>query len=141
MTVVQSILPMAILSFLQEAKNNKVRIRIEEAIFKAFSDFETNGISEEDLSRIKAGQETDFYNSLSSVLGKGFQLAQYEIFAGDPAFINQDVKNILAVTTEDVTRVYNEYIKGKHFVATSFVPKNQVNLALQNSTLADIVEE
>ena len=115
--------------------------KLEDGIFKAFADFEANGISEDDLNRIKAGQETDFYNSLSSVLGKGFQLAQYEIFADDPAFINKDVKNILAVTPEDVMRVYNTYLKNKHFVATSFVPKNQVNLALQNSTLADVVEE
>ena len=114
---------------------------VEKAIFKALLDFEANGISETDLIRIKAGQETGFYNSLSSVLGKGAKLAQYEIFAGDAAFINQDVKNILAVTPEDVISVYNTYIKGKHYVATSFVPKNQANLALQNSTLADIVEE
>ena len=115
--------------------------KVEEGILRAFSDFEKNGISNEDLERIKAGQETDFYNGLSSVLGKGFQLAQYEIFAGDPAFINQDVKNILAVSTDDVMRVYNKYVKGKHYVATSFVPKNQANLALQNSSLAEIVEE
>ena len=113
----------------------------EDAIFKAFKDFETHGLSEDDLNRIKAGQETKFYNSLSSVLGKGAQLTQYEMFAGDPAFISQDIKNILAVTKEDVMRVYTTYIKDKHFVATSFVPKNQTNLALQNSTLADVVEE
>jgi zinc protease len=115
--------------------------KVESAIFKALSNFEANGISIKDLDLIKAGQETDFYNGLSSVLGKGAQLAQYEIFAGDPAFINQDVKNILAVTTEDVMRVYNTYIKDKHFVATSFVPKNQANLALQSSTLANVIEE
>ncbi len=115
--------------------------KVEKAVFKALLDFEANGISETDLNRIKAGQETDFYNSLSSVLGKGAKLAQYEIFAGDAAFINQDVKNILAVKPEDVIRVFNKYIKGKHYVATSFVPKNQVDLALQGSTLADVVEE
>ena len=111
------------------------------AIKDGFKDFELNGISEEDLSRIKAGQETDFYQGLSSVLGKGFQLAQYEIFAGDPGFINQDVKNILAVTPEDVMRVYNTYIKEKNHIATSFVPKGQKNLVLDNSQLADVVEE
>lgn len=110
-------------------------------INEGFSNFETNGISQADLDRIKAGQETSFYNSLSSVLGKGFQLAQYEIFAGDPGFVNQDVKNILNVTTEDVTRVYNQYVKDKHFVATSFVPKEQKALALNDSKLADVVEE
>ena len=103
--------------------------------------FEAEGISEKDLNRIKAGQETVFYQGLSSVLGKGFQLAQYEIFANDPGFINQDVKNILAVTPEEVMRVYNQYVKDKNYVATSFVPKNQKSLALLDSKLADVVEE
>ena len=111
------------------------------AINKGFKDFENNGISDDDLNRIKAGQETNFYNGLSSVLGKGFQLAQYEIFAGDPGYINEDVKNIIAVTADDVMRVYNTYIKDKNYIATSFVPKEQVNLVLENSQLANIVEE
>ena len=110
-------------------------------INEGLSKFETEGISQSDLDRIKAGQETSFYNSLSSVLGKGFQLAQYEIFASDPGFVNQDVKNILAVTSEDVMRVYNQYVKDKHYVATSFVPREQKALALRDSKLADVVEE
>ena len=114
---------------------------VASAISEGFRDFENNGISEEDLNRIKAGQETNFYRNLSSVLGKGFQLAQYEIFAGDPGFINQDVKNILAVTPDDVMRVYNTYIKDKPYIATSFVPKGQMNLVLDNSQLAHVVEE
>ena len=111
------------------------------AIKDGLKDFEINGISNEDLGRIKAGQETRFYQGLSSVLGKGFQLAQYEIFAGDPAFINQDVKNILAVTPEDVLRVYKTYIKDQNYIATSFVPKGQKNLVLDNSQLANVIEE
>ena len=115
--------------------------RVASAIEDGFRDFELNGISEEDLNRIKAKQETDFYQGLSSVLGKGFQLAQYEIFAGDPNFINQDVKNILAVTSDDVMHVFNTYIKGKNYIATSFVPKGQKSLVLDNSQLANVVEE
>lgn len=114
---------------------------VRSGITEALQDFEANGISQSDLDRIKAGQETNFYNGLSSVLGKGFQLAQYEIFAGDPAYINEDVKKILAVTSEDVMRVYNQYIKGKNYVATSFVPKGKVDLIIDGSQLAEVVEE
>jgi zinc protease len=106
-----------------------------------FAKFEAKGISEADLDRIKARQETNFYQGLTSVVGKGFQLAQYEIFASNPAFINQDVKNILVVTPEDVMRVYNKYVNGKNYVATSFVPKTKKDLALSDSKLADVVEE
>ncbi len=111
------------------------------AIQMAFAKFEKEGISAKDLSRIKAGLETQFYNSLSSVLGKGAQLAQYNIFAGNPGFIEKDVNSILAVTTADVMRVYNKYIRNKHFVATSFVPKGKIALALQGATKAAVVEE
>ena len=114
---------------------------VMDGINEAFKDFETNGISKQDLNRIKAGQETAFYSNLSSVLGKGFQLAQYEIFAGNPSYITQDVQNILAVTTEDVMRVYQKYIKDKNFIATSFVPKGESDLVLTGSKLATVVEE
>ena len=111
------------------------------AINEAFTKFEKEGISEKDLSRIKAGQETQFYNSLSSVLGKGAQLAQYNYLTNDPGYVEKDIKNILAVTPADVKRVYEKYIKGKNYVATSFVPKGETQLALENSRKAEVVEE
>jgi zinc protease len=114
---------------------------VVKAITEAFAKFEKEGISEKDLSRIKAGLETRFYNSLSSVLGKGSQLAQYNIFAGDPGFIEKDLNYTLAVTPADVMRVYEKYIKNKNYVATSFVPKGQLSLALEGSTKAEVVEE
>ncbi len=112
-----------------------------EAVQEAFSRFEANGMAERDLNRIKAGQETQFYNRLSSVLGKGFQLAQYNIFADDPGFINQDIQNILNVSSEDVMRVYNTYLRDKNFIATSFVPKGRLEQALEGSDKAEVVEE
>ncbi|MBT8319909.1 MAG: insulinase family protein, partial [Gramella sp.] len=111
------------------------------AIDETFKEFERNGIPQKDLKRIKAGLETKFYNSISSVLGKGFQLAQYEIFAKDPNFINKEVDKMLAVTVKDVMRVYKKYIKDKNYVATSFVPKGKLDLALENSEKAAVVEE
>ncbi len=115
--------------------------KVNQAINEALIEFENKGFSEQDLSTIKAGQETTFYRGLSSVLGKGFRLAQYNIFTKDPGFINKEAKNILAVTKEDVLRVYNKYIKNKHVVATSFVPKGQQDLALKNSVKSQITEE
>ena len=114
---------------------------VKTAVDEAFAQFEAEGISEKDLQRIKAQQETNFYNGISSVLGKGFQLAQYQIFAGDPSFINKDIKNILSVSKEDVMSAYNTYLKGRYFVSTSFVPKGQKDLVLSGSEKAEVVEE
>ncbi|MBO6496762.1 MAG: insulinase family protein [Roseivirga sp.] len=123
------------------AYSDKDLDEVAKAIEEAFEKFEAEGISEKDLSRIKAGQETSFYNGLSSVLGKGFQLAQYNIFANDPGFIKKDIERILAVSTADVKRVYEKYIKDKNFIATSFVPRGQKDLALASSEKAEVVEE
>src|SRR6056297_1985964 len=114
---------------------------VEAAVNEAFSRFEEEGFTDEDLKRIKAGIETGFYNGLSSVLGKAFQLAQYNIFTGDPGYINEDIQKTLAVTKDDVMRVYGQYIKGKNFIATSFVPENQAGLTLENSVKAVVEEE
>lgn len=114
---------------------------VMKAVDEAFAKFESEGIPQSALDRIKAGEETQFYSGLSSVVGKGFKLAQYEIFAGDPGYVGKDIANILDVTTQDVMRVYNTYIKGKNYIATSFVPKGQVNLGLEKSVLAEIEEE
>ena len=123
------------------AFNNVKLDDVKAGIEKAFAKFEAEGISEKDLNRIKAGQETRFYSSLSSVLGKGTRLASYNTYTGNPGFVTEDIKNTLAVTTEDVMRVYNQYIKNKNYVATSFVPKNSAKLALEGAVLANVVEE
>jgi len=115
--------------------------KVKEGIDIALVNFEKKGFTKADLERIKAGQETAFYRGISSVLGKGFQLAQYNIFANDPDFINKNGKKILAVTSDDVWRVYNKYVKNKPFVATSFVPKGQTQLALSNSTTVTVEQE
>ena len=123
------------------AFNNTKLDDVKIGIDKAFAEFEQSGIPQKDLDRIKAGLETDFYSSLSSVLGKGSRLASYNTYTGDPGYVTKELNQTLAVTTEDVMNVYNKYIKGKNFIATSFVPKGDQQLALSNSIEAEVVEE
>ncbi|WMW80799.1 pitrilysin family protein [Undibacterium cyanobacteriorum] len=108
---------------------------------QAFDKFEKEGISDSDLARIKAGEETQFYQSLSSVLGKSSLLAEYNYLNGNPGYISIDIQKTQAVTAADVMRVYQQYIKGKPFVATSFVPKGKLSQVLTGSTKAEVVEE
>lgn len=107
----------------------------------AFASFEANGITEKDVARINAGQKTNFYDEVSSVLGKAFLISQYNSVLGDPGYINEEIQFIQNVTPEDVQSVYEKYIKGKSYIATSFVPKGTQELALAGSQMADIVEE
>jgi len=123
------------------AFENKPLDQVAVSVDKAFAKFEKEGISERDLNRIKAGLETRFYNSVSSVLGKSALLAEYNYLTGNPGHIEEGIRKTLAVTTADVRRVYDTYIKSKPYVATSFVPRGKLELALSGSAKADVVEE
>ena len=114
---------------------------VEKAIFEGFEKFEKDGFTEEDLIRIKAKNETGFYNSFASVQGKAFQLAEYATFTGDPEYYKKDFAAAQSVTMNDIKNVYKKYIKGKNFIETSFVPKGKVNLISEGSVNAGLVEE
>ncbi|MBT8487839.1 MAG: insulinase family protein [Gemmatimonadetes bacterium] len=114
---------------------------VEQAVYAALERFETEGFDEDDLDRIKARYETGFYNGISSVLGKSFQLALYNEFAGSPGYLGEDLQRYMDVTQDDVWRVYRQYIEGQNYVATSFVPQGQVELVVDGSELFPIEEE
>jgi len=126
---------------LMDAKEGEDIDGLQDGLNKAFARFEENGISEADLDMIKTAQEVGFYDNLQSALGKAIQLGQYNVFTDDPGFINTDLKNMQAVTTADVMRVYNTYIKDKPRVMTSIVPKGATELTLEGANLASIIEE
>lgn len=114
---------------------------VRRAIDRAFDRFESEGVPADELRRVKAGTETAFYGGLSSALGKAFSLAQYAIFADDPGFLDEDLERTLAVTADDVLRVYQTYVADRPFVAASFVPRGRADLALEGSERAEVVEE
>jgi zinc protease len=111
------------------------------AINEGLAKFDSEGFPETELQQIKATLETGFYQGLSGVLNKAFQLATYNEYAGDPGFVSEDIARLQAVTREDVMRVYRTYLKGRNFVETSFVPQDSPALAIEGAALAEVFEE
>ena len=114
---------------------------VENAVFEGFKKFEEDGISDRDIERVKARLETDFYNGMSSLIDKSFNLAMYNTFVNDPGYMVEDLKKLQSVTKEDVLRVYETYIKDKFYIATSFVPKGELEKIAEGSVKAYVVEE
>ncbi len=114
---------------------------VEDGIKEAFSRFEKEGFTAQDVERQKAGLEFSFYSSIDSVFGKATQLGNYNMLTGSPDFISKDFQNEMEVTKDDVWRVYNQYIKGKNYVLLSVVPSGRANLSAPNSTPFLIPEE
>ncbi len=128
--------------FIVRANADKDLDSVKLAIESSLNDFEINGFSDNQLKRIKAELETQLYEGFSTVLDKAFQLVQDNEFIGDPGYIAQTVKLFNDVTREDVIRVYEKYIKNKHYVMTSVVPKSKIDLAVSGSEKANVwIEE
>ncbi len=123
------------------ANDGKNLKEIESSIFEAFKRFETDGITANDVERVRSIMEKDFYSMLNSIYYKSVQLAFYNTYKNDPGYITKDIADIKSVTIADIQRVYNTYVKDKPFVATSFVPKGKLDLMADNSEKAIVKEE
>lgn len=101
----------------------KTLAEFETEMRQVLLDFEKAGVTDDDITKFKANQESNFINGLASVSGKVSQLAYYETFLNNPNGIKNDLNRYQSITKEDVLRVYNKYIKGKPAVILSVVPE------------------
>jgi len=60
------------------------------------------------------------------------KIGEYKLFTGDPNYYKKDIAGLQAVTTADVMRVYETYIKDKPVLYTSIVPKGQSDRRARN---------
>jgi zinc protease len=106
---------------------------------KTLAEFEKMGPTDEQVARFRASREARLVNGLSSVSGKVSQLAAAQTFFNNPNRIPQELKELRALTKADVQRVYNKYLRGKHAVILSVIPKgkaSEVAAAKDNYTVS-----
>ena len=105
----------------------KTLAEMEKLVRASLDSFEKRGVTDEDITKFKGSAEAQYINGLQSVAGKVSQLAQFQTFTGNPNMIGKLLNMYRSVTKEDVMRVYNQYIKGKHCVVLSVLTKGQEN--------------
>ena len=102
---------------------------IETRVDSIIARFKRDGPTDEEVKRVKAGQELQFLNGLQSNLGKAFQLAEDQTFFNDPSHsFRVDYPRTQAVTAADIKRVANKYL-GSARVVLSNVPIGKPELA------------
>jgi zinc protease len=99
-------------------------------IMASFTEFESRGVQDDDLKRVKASIETGTVFGLQSVSGKVRALAAGETFDNNPDRIKEDIARYNAVTKADVLRVYEQYVKQQPAVILSVVPEGAIELAV-----------
>ena len=96
---------------------------IEKLLNETLSNWEKTGVTDDDIKKYKASYQSNLYNTLATVQGKGSQLAANQTYANNPNYLKTELANNLKVTKADVMRVYNTYIKNKFAVILSCIPK------------------
>jgi len=101
---------------------------LERIVRASLDEFETRGVVDDDLTRVKMSIVSGMIYSLESAAGKVARLASHQIYTGNPNFTGDDIARYENVTKEDVMRVYRQYIKGKSAVVMSIVPPGQMSM-------------
>ena len=96
---------------------------LEIVVRNTMKEFEKRGVTDADLQRFKAQTEAQTVSSLASVSGKSSQLAANQTFFNNPNYLTVETKRLQSLTKADVQRVYDQYLKGKHAVILSVLPK------------------
>ncbi|MES2328060.1 MAG: pitrilysin family protein [Bacteroidota bacterium] len=101
---------------------------MEQLVGEALAEFEKRGVTDDDVEKFKNAYESRAISGLASVSGKVNQLAAFQTFAGNPNMMSTLLAMYRGLTKEDVMRVYNKYIKGKHRLVLSVVTKGAENV-------------
>lgn len=106
---------------------------MEKLMREAIAQFETRGVSDEDLIRFKNKLEAYMIQGLESVSGKAAKLASYQTFKGNPNYIAKELEALKKLKKEDVIRVYNTYLKGKPSVIISVFAKGKKDVVKEDN--------
>ena len=107
---------------------------VETEVRRVLAEWEKKGATADDVAKFKAQFQSDLYNQLSTVQGKGATLASYFTLAHNANNLKEEIKRYMAVTTADVMRVYNTYLKNKPAVILSCLPKGKGDLRAKADT-------
>ncbi len=84
-------------------------LELESAIYTEIEKIKTDGISEEELQKIKNQKLMEFYSQVETIDGKSNTLGSYELFFGDYKKMFNAPENYNKVTAKDIQEVANKY--------------------------------
>jgi zinc protease len=103
--------------------------QLEQVTDSVLDRLKSDGPTDDEIARAKAGAELSFVSGLESNLGKASTLASDDAIFGDPGHsFTVDYPRAQAVTAADVKRVANKYLTSGRIVL-SVVPTGQIGKA------------
>ncbi|MBC7758720.1 MAG: insulinase family protein [Phormidesmis sp. FL-bin-119] len=96
--------------YLQSAKDVK-DADLENAVYAEIEKVKKEGVTAQELQKIKNQKLMEFYSQLETINGKSNNIGTYEVFFGDYRKMFDAPAEYAKVTADDVKRVANEYFK------------------------------
>jgi predicted Zn-dependent peptidase len=93
-----------------------------ELMFKEVRDIAQNGITKEELQRVKDQLKGGLLLSLENVNGRMSRLGKSELYMGKVLHPDEIVEKVYAITNEDIQRVAADLFKGEHFTMAAIGP-------------------
>ena len=100
---------------------------MESGFDEALRELEENGLTDDDLAKIKNGAKAQAIFRMQSVGGKVGYLALMQTLTDNPNEIGANLERIEALTKADVIRVYEQYVKDKGTVYVRIVPEGEID--------------
>jgi zinc protease len=114
---------------------------IERAVLEEIERLGAEGPRDEEMERGRVQAEAQFVFRLQTVGGfggKSDQLNAYNVFVNDPGYFENDFARYKAATPGSVTQCVDTYLRRSPRVTLSVVPRGRLDLAIPNSTRADV---
>ncbi|MGE3178060.1 MAG: M16 family metallopeptidase [Vicinamibacterales bacterium] len=112
---------------------------LERVIVEEIAMLADAGPTDDEMERGRVQAESQFMFRLQSVGGfggKSDQLNAYNVFLDSPDYFDRDMARYQRVTRESLAGVVGRYINHPRRVALSLVPRDRLDLALPDSTVA-----
>jgi len=113
--------------------------RAMEAILKEIKGLGQEGVTTEELNRVKVNVESELVYDRQTVQGQARKLGYYEVVTGDLQFEKEYMRRISLLQSEDIQRVVEKYFKGP-WVVSLLVPSEKAEV-VKSMALPSILEK
>jgi zinc protease len=114
--------------------------KASEAILKEVIRLGREGVTAEELHRIKVNIESDLIYDRQTVQGQARKIGYYEVIAGDVQFEKEYMRRVRLLRSEDIQKIVGKYFQNSRLVISLLVPSEKADF-LKNLSLKSIVEK
>lgn len=99
-----------------------------EAIFEEINQIRINGVTNDELYRVKINVESERIYDRQTVQGQARKLGYYQLIAGDINFEKEYIQKINLLESEDLKKVIEKYFKPSHIVISIIFPEEKKDM-------------